>query len=67
MYYNYLYVYCISLLQVHEVINNIHRDTHVNHPVHHVEGEEGDGEDYPTVLVNVAGLQVIQAFHNIIF
>ena len=41
------------LLQVHQVLRNISRDAEVDHPVHHVEAEEHDGEDHPAVLVYV--------------
>ena len=41
------------LLQRHNVLRNITRDAHVNHPIHHVEADKHDGEDDSAVLVNI--------------
>jgi len=46
----------ISLLEVDEIVDDIDRDGEIDHPVHEVEAEEGDGENDPTVLVDVGGL-----------
>ena len=43
----------ISLLQPHQVLRNISGYAEIDHPVHHVEAEEHDGEDHPAVLVYV--------------
>ena len=46
----------VDLLQVDEVLDDLVGDGEEDHPVHEVEGEEGDGEHNAAVLVNVAGL-----------
>ena len=43
-------------LQVDEVVDNIVWDCEIYHPVHEVEGEEGDGEHDPAVLVDITSL-----------
>jgi hypothetical protein len=45
-----------SLFQVDQVVHHIGGNGEVDGPVHEVEAEEGDGEDNPAVLVNVACL-----------
>ena len=50
------YMLSLDLLQVDEVLHDLVGDGKEDHPVHEVEGEEGDGEHDATVLVNVAGL-----------
>ena len=49
----------VNLFQVDKIIDNVGGDGEIDHPVHEVEGEEGDGEHDPAVLVNITGLVVI--------
>ena len=43
-------------LEVDQVVHHLVGDGEVNHPIHQVEAEEGDGEDDPAILVNIRGL-----------
>ena len=45
----------LVLLEIDNVVRDVPRQTQVDHPVHEVEGDEHDGEDYPTVLVDITG------------
>ena len=45
----------LDLLQVDKIFDYRGGDGEIDHPVHEVEGEEGDGEHDPAVLVNITG------------
>jgi hypothetical protein len=45
-----------SLLQIDQIVHHIGGDGQIDHPVHQVEAEEGDGEHDPAVLVDVGCL-----------
>ena len=45
----------VWVVEVHDVVHRLPCEAEVDHPVHQVEGDEHDGEDDPTVLVNVTG------------
>ena len=49
----------LLLLEVDNIVRDVTSQAQVDHPVHEVEGEEGDGEHDPAVLVNITGLVVI--------
>lgn len=42
------------LVEIDQVVHNRLRDGEEDGPVHHVEADEGDREDHPGVLVDIA-------------
>ena len=45
----------LVLLEIDNVVRDVTGQAQVDHPVHEVEGDEHDGEDDPTVLVDITG------------
>ena len=54
----------MTLIQVDEVLYHVVGDGEIDHPVHEVEGEEGDGEHDAAVLVNITGLYHTDHIHT---
>ena len=51
-----------SLLKVDKIVHDFIGNREIDHPVHKVEAEKGDGKDNPAVLVDVAGLHPKKPF-----
>ena len=47
-----------DLDEIDKIVDNLVGDGEIDHPVHEMEWEEGDGEHDPAVFVDIAGLNI---------